>query len=115
MGLPTWDKPSFACLSSRFPYGTEITPERLEKVRKAEEHLRCLGFRQLRVRYHGDLARVELEGKDIDRLLDEMLRQQVVRFLKEVGFIYVTLDLQGYRTGAMNESLNLQKTQNPTG
>jgi uncharacterized protein len=115
MGLPTWDKPSLACLSSRFPYGTEITPERLEQVRRAEEHLRSLGFRQLRVRYHGELARVEVEGKEIDRLLDENLRQQVVRFLKEVGFVYVTLDLQGYRTGAMNESLNLQKTQNPRG
>jgi uncharacterized protein len=115
MGLPTWDKPSLACLSSRFPYGTEITPERLEQVRRAEEHLRSLGFRQLRVRYHGELARVEVEGKEIDRLLDEKLRQQVVRFLKEVGFVYVTLDLQGYRTGAMNESLNLQKTQNSRG
>jgi len=105
MGLPTWDKPSMACLSSRFPYGTEITGQRLEQIGKGEEQLRSLGFRQLRVRYHGELARVEVEPQEIDRLLDKKLRAEVVRFLKEVGFTYVTLDLQGYRTGAMNESL----------
>ena len=105
MGLPTWDKPSMACLSSRFPYGTEITWQRLEQVSRGEEHLRELGFRQLRLRYHGDLARVEVEADEIDRLLNRDLRSEVVRFLKEIGFIYVTLDLQGYRTGAMNERL----------
>lgn len=105
LGLPTWDKPSLACLSSRFPYGTKITLQRLEQVQKAEHYLHSLGFRQLRVRYHGDLARVELEPSEINLLLDEKLRKQVVRFLKEVGFIFVTLDLQGYRTGAMNEGL----------
>lgn len=105
MGLSTWDKPSMACLSSRFPYGTEITSQRLEQIRKGEEHLRELGFRQLRLRYHGDLARVEVEADEIDRLLNKKLRSEVVRFLKEVGFTYVTLDLQGYRTGAMNERL----------
>lgn len=105
MGLPTWDKPSMACLSSRIPYGTEITWQRLEQVRKGEERLRSLGFRQLRVRYHGELARVEVEPEEIDLLLDKKLRTDVVRFLKEVGFTFVTLDLQGYRTGAMNESL----------
>jgi len=109
LNLPTWDKPSFACLSSRLPYGTEITRQRLEQVRKAEEHLRGLGFRQLRVRYHGELARVEVGAGEIDRLLDEELRLKIVRGLKEVGFTYVTLDLQGYRTGAMNESLDMQK------
>lgn len=109
MGLPTWDKPSFACLASRFPYGTEITVQRLEQVEKAEDFLRGLGFRQLRVRYHGELARVELEPKEMGRLLEEKLRSEIVRFLKEVGFIYVTLDLQGYRTGAMNEGLKRQK------
>ena len=115
MGLPTWDKPSLACLSSRFPYGTEITLPRLEQVQLAENHLRRLGFRQLRVRYHGDLARVEVEAQEVNRLLDEKLREQVVRSLKEVGFIYVTLDLQGYRTGAMNEGLNIRKTNEPGG
>lgn len=105
MGLSNWDKPSLACLSSRFPYGTEITPERLEQVHRAEDYLRNLGFRQLRVRYHGELARVEVESCEINRFLDEKLRVQAVHYLKEAGFTYVTLDLQGYRTGAMNESL----------
>jgi uncharacterized protein len=109
MNLPTWDKPSLACLSSRFPYGTEITLQRLEQVRRAEDHLRRLGFRQLRVRYHGELARVEVEPQEMNRLLDEKLREQVARLLKEAGFIYVTLDLQGYRTGAMNEGLNIRQ------
>jgi uncharacterized protein len=112
MKLPTWDKPSLACLSSRIPYGTEITLPRLEQVRRAEDHLHRLGFRQLRVRYHGDLARVEVEPREIPRLLDEGLREQVVHFLKEVGFIYVTLDLQGYRTGAMNENLGVREGKN---
>ncbi|MBM4332154.1 MAG: ATP-dependent sacrificial sulfur transferase LarE [Deltaproteobacteria bacterium] len=105
LSLPTWDKPSLACLSSRFPYGTEITPQRLEQVKKGEERLRSLGFRQLRVRYHGDLARVEVEAKEIDQFLDSNLREKAIRLLKEAGFTYVTLDLQGYRTGAMNEVL----------
>ena len=105
LNLPTWDKPSLACLSSRFPYGVEITLSRLEKVGRAEEYLRSLGFRQLRVRYHGEIARVELEPREIDRFLQGDLRQKAVDFLKELGFTYVTLDLQGYRTGAMNEAL----------
>jgi uncharacterized protein len=112
MNLPTWDKPSLACLSSRFPYGTEITRPRLEQVQRAEDHLRSLGFRQVRVRYHGELARVEVEPKEIPRLLDESLRKQVVRLLKDAGFIYVALDLQGYRTGAMNENLRFPGEKN---
>jgi len=108
LGLPTWNKPSLACLASRFPYGTEISSVRLKQVEKAEEHLRSLGFGQLRVRYHGDLARVEVEPSEISRLLDSDLREEVVRGLKEAGFVYVTLDLQGYRTGAMNETLSRQ-------
>jgi uncharacterized protein len=115
MGLPTWDKPSLACLSSRIPYGTEITLPRIEQVQIAEDHLRSLGFRQLRVRYHGDLARVEVEPREINRMLDEKVRDQVVRHVKEAGFIYVTLDLQGYRTGAMNESLNMQEKDKTAG
>lgn len=108
LGLPTWNKPSLACLASRFPYGTEISSGRLKQVERAEEHLRSLGFGQLRVRYHGDLARVEVEPSEIPRLLDSDLREEVVRGLKEAGFVYVTLDLQGYRTGAMNETLSRQ-------
>ena len=106
LGLPTWNKPSLACLASRFPYGTEISSPRLRQVEKAEDHLRGLGFGQLRVRYQGDLARVEVESSEIPRLLEAGLRAEVVRGLKEAGFVYVTLDLQGYRTGAMNETLS---------
>ncbi len=107
LGLPNWDKPSMACLASRFPYGTEITPLRLEQVGKAEYLLRRLGFRQLRVRYHGEVARVEVEPSEIGRFLDEKIRSEAVLGLKGAGFTYVTLDLEGYRTGAMNEALVL--------
>jgi uncharacterized protein len=107
LGLPTWDKPSLACLASRFPYGTEITPPRLGQIQQAEDHLRSLGFRQLRVRYHGNIARIEVPPDELVRFLEEGTRVQAVRFLKETGFTYVTLDLQGYRTGAMNEVLSL--------
>lgn len=110
LNLPTWDKPSLACLASRFPYGTEITSRRLEQVEKAEAYLRERGFGQLRVRYHGDLARVEVESQSFARFCDEELRKDLVWHLKEIGFVYVTLDLQGYRTGAMNEALRAPKT-----
>ena len=107
LGLPTWDKPSLACLASRFPYGTEITSSRLTQVKKSEDFLRGLGFRQFRVRYHGQLARIEVPPEELVRFLEEKTRTAVVRFLKDAGFTYVTLDLQGYRTGAMNETLDL--------
>lgn len=103
LGLPTWDKPAFACLSSRFPYGTAITPERVDQVGTAEEALRGLGFRTLRVRYHGDVARIELGEEEFARAAG-MVRDDVVRLVKGAGFTYVALDLQGYRTGAMNEA-----------
>lgn len=102
MGLPTWDKPAFACLSSRFPYGTAITPERVGQVGRAEESLRGLGFRTLRVRYHGSVARIELGEGEFERAAG-IHRSEVVRVVKAAGFTYVALDLQGYRTGAMNE------------
>jgi uncharacterized protein len=102
MGLPTWDKPAFACLSSRFPYGTAITPERVDQIGIAEESLRRLGFRTLRVRYHGTVARIELGEEEFVRATG-VLRDEVVRMVKAAGFAYVALDLQGYRTGAMNE------------
>lgn len=102
MGLPTWDKPAFACLSSRFPYGTAITPERVGQVGIAEESLRGLGFRTLRVRYHGTVARIELGEDEFERATGT-LRNDVVKLVKAAGFTYVALDLQGYRTGAMNE------------
>lgn len=102
LNLPTWDKPAFACLSSRFPYGTSITPERVGRVGKAEEALRALGFRVLRVRYHDTVARLEL-GPEEFALATGPLREDVARLVREAGFVYVAIDLQGYRTGAMNE------------
>ena len=103
MGLPTWNKPSFACLASRFPYGEEITVERLARVERAEQYLLNLGFRQVRVRSHGDLARIELCAADIPKTVEQ--REKIHAALKGFGFAYVALDLQGYRTGSMNEVL----------
>jgi uncharacterized protein len=106
LGLPTWDKPSFACLSSRFPYGMEITRENLSRIDDAETRMRNLGFRTLRVRFHDDrTVRIEVGADEIPRLLTNGLREEVVRSLKDLGFVYITLDLQGYRTGSMNEVL----------
>jgi uncharacterized protein len=101
--LPTWNKPAFACLSTRFPYGTAITPERVGKIGQAEDALHELGFRTLRVRYHGDVARLEL-GEDEYAAATGPLREKVIRCVKEAGFSYVAVDLQGYRSGAMNET-----------
>lgn len=106
LGLPTWKKQSFACLASRFPYGEEITEEKLMMVDRAEQFLLDLGFNQLRVRIHGNMARIELEPSEIDRFMEKDLRQQVYDKFKEIGFTYVALDLLGYRTGSMNETLS---------
>jgi len=103
LGLSTWDKPQLACLSSRFPYGTEITPERLESIDRFEEGLHDLGFRQLRVRYHDTIARLELEATSLPLAVEK--RQQIVALGKASGFTYVALDLEGFRSGAMNETL----------
>jgi uncharacterized protein len=105
LGLPTWDKPSSPCLSSRFPYGTGITLERLKKVGACEVFLKELGFREFRVRYHDDLARIEVAPGEFDRLMEKNTREVVVRRFKQVGFNYVSLDLQGYRSGSLNEAL----------
>jgi uncharacterized protein len=105
LGLATWEKPSFACLASRFPYGEEITLPELKKVDEAEGFLLELGFRQVRVRHHGTLARIEIYPEEIDRLLDRSLREKVVSHLKKIGYHYVTVDLQGFRSGSMNEVL----------
>jgi uncharacterized protein len=104
LGLPTWDKPSLACLASRFPYGTRITPEKLKSVEQAEIFLMDMGIRQLRVRHHGEIARIEVPQEDTDIILQN--REEIVKRLKELGYKYVTMDLQGYRTGSMNEVLN---------
>jgi uncharacterized protein len=105
LGLTTWDKPSFACLASRFPYGEEITIERLKMVDEAEDFLFGLGFKQVRVRHHGNLARIEIYPEEIERLMDGSLREKVVNHLKKIGYHYITVDLQGFRSGSMNEVL----------
>lgn len=106
LGLPTWDKQSFACLSSRFVYGEEITEQKLGMVDKAEQLLLDLGFHQLRVRIHGTIARIEVLPDEFEKLLQN--RTQIVTAFKNYGFSYVTMDLQGYRTGSMNETLHLK-------
>ena len=105
LDLPTWNKQSFACLSSRFPYGEKITPERLQKIDQAEQFLLDLGFHQLRVRFHGNLARIETDEDGFASMLDSTVREKVNEQFRELGFTYVTLDLKGYRTGSMNESI----------
>lgn len=109
LGLPTWNKPSLACLASRFPYGDRITPEGLGQIERAEQFLIGLGFSQVRVRHHGRTARIEIPLEEIGSLLDPRTRNRVVKRLKEIGFTYVTLDLQGYRSGSMNEVLEGQE------
>ena len=103
--LPTWDKPAFACLSSRFPYGMRITRELLRQVDAAEQFLYDLGIRQFRVRHHGELARIELEPAEMSRFLRTNARQQVSAHFKTLGYAHVTLDLQGYRSGSLNEGV----------
>lgn len=105
LGLKTWNKQSFACLSSRFPYGEEITEKKLGMVDRAEQLLLDLGFHQLRVRIHNTIARIELDPVEFDRFIREEIRLQVYREFKKIGFTYVTLDVAGYRTGSMNETL----------
>ena len=102
-GLSTWNKPSFACLSSRFPYGTKITPEKLVVIGEAEDYIRDLGFQELRVRHHDNIARIEIGKADFARILP--FTDQISDKLKSLGFLYVTLDLSGYKTGSMNYTL----------
>jgi uncharacterized protein len=109
MGLPTWDKPAFACLASRFPYGVEITREKLEMVDRAERYLLELGFKQVRVRYHGDTARIEVSRAERLKFFDLELMDNVYKQFKGIGFAYTSLDLKGYRTGSMNEVIDTSK------
>ena len=106
--LPSWDKQAFACLASRIPYGIPLTRERLQQVERCEAWLRQQGFSNYRVRYHQELARIEIPENEFSRLLDAELRQKLVASFKSSGFTYVSLDLQGYRTGSMNETLSKQ-------
>jgi uncharacterized protein len=109
MGLPTWNKPSFACLSSRIPYGTRIEPGILRRLDEAERFLKELGFRQVRVRHHGDIARIEVEPEEIPRLASPEVRRQVAAKFKDLAYLYITLDLNGYRMGSMNAVLGIEK------
>ena len=107
LNLPIWDKPSFACLSSRFPYGTVITRELLQKVDRAERYLRELGFRQVRVRHHDTIVRIEVEPCDFERILQHA--PQIIAHMKSLGYLYVALDLEGYRSGKMNDALSIRR------
>jgi uncharacterized protein len=111
LGLSTWDKPQLACLSSRFPYGTEITAERLSKVDAFEDGLRGLGFRQLRVRYHGDVARLEIEAGAMGRALEPGVREAIVELGRRLGFTFVALDLAGFASGSLNQLIGLRRSR----
>ncbi|HEX8981322.1 MAG TPA: ATP-dependent sacrificial sulfur transferase LarE [Ktedonobacterales bacterium] len=111
LGVPVWDKPALACYSSRIPYGTPVTVEALRQIGKAERALRKLGLRQVRVRHHDRVARIEVDPREFARLLDDTTRAQVVASVREAGYLYVTLDLAGYRTGSLNEALLRKKAE----
>ena len=108
-GLPTWDRPASACLASRIPYGSEVTPEKLAQVEHGEAALRELGFRQFRVRHHGEVARIEIAPEEMPRALDAQMADKMAQRLKAAGFLYVALDLEGYRQGALNAVLKLRR------
>ncbi|AFV02771.1 ATP-utilizing enzyme of the PP-loop superfamily [Dehalobacter sp. UNSWDHB] len=105
-GLTTWDKPSFACLSSRIPYGEEINEKKLKMIDLAEQYLHDLGFRQVRVRHHGDIARIEVSPQENTKIVQSDLAQKIYKTFADIGFTYTTLDLKGYRSGSMNEKIN---------
>jgi uncharacterized protein len=110
LDLPMWDKPSLACLSSRIPYGTRITPTLVKNIQAAEDIVRGLGIRQVRVRHHGDTARIEVDREDILRLVSEETKRMIIDSFKALGYSYICLDLEGYRTGSMNEVIrNIKK------
>jgi uncharacterized protein len=106
LGLPTWDKPAYACLLSRIPYNEEIRTEELNKIENSEKYLMDLGFRAVRVRYHGELARIEVPKDNLKRFFEENLLDKVSQALKEFGFKYVALDMEGYRMGSLNEGID---------
>jgi len=108
-GLPTWDRPASACLSSRIPYGTPVTIENVKTVEAGEEEIKALGFRQFRVRFHGEVVRIEIAPEELERALSLDIARRFTTIFKGMGFRYVTLDLEGYRQGSLNEVLNLKK------
>tara|TARA_B100000745_G_C20025990_1_gene349050 strand:- start:135 stop:770 length:636 start_codon:yes stop_codon:yes gene_type:complete len=109
MGLSTWDKPAQACLSSRIPYGSPVTTQALERISKAEAYLHSLGINEVRVRHHEDIARIEISPQDFAILLDSDTRDQVSKHFRSIGYNYVTLDLDGFRSGSLNEVLHLRR------
>ena len=113
--LPTWDRPASPCLASRIPYGIPVTAETLHKIARGEQYLHSLGFRQLRLRHHGDIARIELDQEDMVKIITPEIRQDIVTKLKALGYKYVALDLTGYRTGSLNEVLNLAGDEGKNG
>jgi uncharacterized protein len=115
MGLPTWDRPASPCLSSRFPYGTEITPEGLKKVAAGEKLLHSMGFAVARVRFHGEVARLEVEQSQIARIVEPAVRETIDREFKKIGFRFVAIDLKGFRSGSLNEGViaNALEPANP--
>jgi uncharacterized protein len=107
-GLPTWDVPASACLSSRIPYGSEVTAEKLRTIERAEDAVRACGFRVFRVRHHDTLARLEIAKDEMSRALEPAVRERLTRELRALGYQHVTIDLQGYRLGSLNEALRLR-------
>ena len=105
IGIPGWDRPSFACLASRIPYGTQISKSLLEKIGRLEDFLINEGFAQVRVRHHGEIARIEIEKEVFSMLFEKPLMNKVINEFKKAGYLYITLDLEGYRTGSMNIAL----------
>ena len=104
-GLSVWDRPASACLSSRIPYGTPVTIQNIKMVENGEDKIRALGFRQFRVRHHGELVRIEIAPEELSKALDPQMAQRFAEIFKKLGYKYVTLDLEGYRTGSLNEVL----------
>jgi uncharacterized protein len=111
LNMPMWDKPSLACLSSRIPYGTRITPTLVRNIKAAEDIVRGIGIRQVRVRHHGDTARIEVDQDNLIRLVSEEAKRKIVDAFKKMGYAYICVDLEGYRTGSMNEVLPKEKRQ----
>ncbi len=107
-GLPTWDRPAAACLSSRIPYGTPVTIENIKKVENGEEELKALGFRQFRVRFHGEVARIEIAKDEMEKAMTLDMAKKLTAIFKKLGFQYVALDLEGYRQGSLNEVLQIK-------
>ena len=105
--MPTWDRPASACLSSRIPYGTPVTIETVKTVEAGEEELKALGFRQFRVRFHGEMVRIEIAPDELEKALNREMARRFTEIFKRLGFKYVTLDMEGYRQGSLNEALNL--------